>query len=189
MEHQKYGQLLTPDIRIHRQYFREMCKLLGIRVLYRAPKIDKSYTTYREIESNYKEPILIGCIFDEHPTQQTLKKIGWVSELNENSSFIHVDYDLPGLQQGALFIIPSGLDDGKGRLFRVVKMVNEIVYPSSITCEIVPEYTDDFKSISGGKDIKELVESEKLNVLNHETIGPMTSYIEDLENELSLNGE
>lgn len=189
MAHQKYGQLLTPDIRIHRQFFREMVKLLGIRVLYRAPKIDKSYTTHREIESNYEEPILIGCIFDEHPTQQTLKKIGWVSELNENSSFIHVDYDLPGLQQGALFIVPSGLDDGQGRVFRVVKMVTEIVYPSSITCEIVPEYEDDFESVSGGKTVDELVESEKLNVLNDETILPMTNEIETLEEQLALDGD
>ena len=109
--------------------------------------------------------------------------------MNENSSFIHVDYDLPGLQNGALFIVPSGLDDGKGRLFRVVKMVTEIVYPASITCEIVPEYEDDFESVSGGKNIKELVESEELNILNHEKIGPMTSYIEDLEQELLLDGD
>lgn len=189
-ENQKYGTLLTPDIRINRQYFREMCKLLGIRVLYRAPKPDKKYTTYREIEANYESPILTGCIFDEHPTQQTLKKMGWVSELNENSSFIHVDYDLPGLQQGALFIIPSGLDDGKGRLFRVVKMVNEIVYPSSMTCEIVPEYTDNFEDMSGGKDIDELIESEKLNILGDEQISPMTDYvIEDLEEQLALDGD
>ena len=189
MASQKYGSLLTPDIRIHRQYFREMCKLIGIKVLYRAPKLGKTYTTYREIESDYEEPKLIGCIFDEHPTQQTLKKIGWVSELNESSSFIHVDYDLPGLQQGALFIIPSGLDDGKGRLFRVVKMVNEIVYPSSITCEIVPEYEDDFESVSGGKTVDELVESEKLNVLNDEQIGPMTDEIISLEADLQLDGD
>ena len=189
MENQKYGQLLTPTIKINRQYFREMCKLLGIRVLYRAPKIGKTYTTYRELESNYEDPIMVGCIFDEHPTQQTLRKIGWVSELNENSSFIHVDYDLPGLQQGALFIIPSGLDDGKGRLFRVVKMVNEIVYPSSITCEIVPEYFDDFESVSGGKDVDELIDSEKLNILGTENIKPMTDEIIDLESQLALDGD
>lgn len=189
MENQKYGQLLTPDIKINRQYFREMCKLLGIRVLYRAPKTGKTYTTYRELESNYEDPIMVGCIFDEHPTQQTLRKIGWVSELNENSSFIHVDYDLPGLQQGALFIIPSGLDDGKGRLFRVVKMVNEIVYPSSITCEIVPEYFDDFESVANGKDIDELIDSEKLNILGTENIRPMTTEIEELESQLTLDGD
>lgn len=138
----KYGFLLTPSIKLHRNYFREMCKMLGIRVLYRSPLPNKHYTTYAEIDSSYNPPILVGCIFDDHPKQQTLKKLGWVSELQENSSLIHVDYDLPGLQQGCLFIVPSGLDGGRGRLFRVVKLVNDIVYPASVTCEIVPEYED-----------------------------------------------
>lgn len=141
---QKYGQLLTPDIKLNRQYFREMVKLLGIYVLYRAPKSSKSYTTYAELDNCFEQPILTGCIFDEHPTQQTLKKMGWVSELQENASIIHVDYDLPGLQQGALFIIPSGLDNAEGRLFRVSRLTNSIVYPASITCEIVPEWGNTF---------------------------------------------
>ena len=138
----KYGILLNSNAKLHRQYFREMVKLQGIWVLYRPPKPNKHYTTYAEIESNYEPPTLVGCIFHDHPDQQTLKKIGWMSELQADSSLIEVDYDLPNLQQGALFIIPSGLDTGKGRLFRVVKMSNPIVYPSSITCEIAPEYED-----------------------------------------------
>ena len=141
---EKYGLLLNENIKLHRQYFREMVKLLGVYVIYRAPKADKHWTTYGEIESNYESPLLVGCIFDQHPTQQTLKKIGWVSELQENASIIHVDYDLPNLQQGALFIIPSGLDNAKGRLFRVTKLTNSIIYPASIMCEIVPEYEDTF---------------------------------------------
>lgn len=144
MEHKKYGTLIQPSTKMHRQWFREMVKLLGIYVLYRAPKKEKKYTTYAEIDVNYERPIKIGCIFDEHPTQQTLKKMGWMSELQSNSSIIHVDYDLPDLQQGALFIIPSGLDHGKARIFRVVKMTTSMVYPASITCEIVPEYIDSF---------------------------------------------
>ena len=121
-----------------------MVKLLGIQVIYRAPRKDKHYTTYTEIESNYEAPMMVGCIFEEHPNQQTLKKLNWISELQENASLIHVDYDLPGLQQGALFIIPSGLDNNQGRLFRVSRLTNSIVYPSSITCEIVPEYENTF---------------------------------------------
>ena len=140
----KYGTLLNQDIKLHRKYFNEMVKLLGLLVIYRSPKEDKHYTIYSEIESNYNEPMLVGCIFDEHPTQYTLRKMGWAAELQQNASFIHVPYDLPNLQQGALFVIPSGLDDGKGRLFRVVSMSNSIVYPASITCEIVPEYYDTF---------------------------------------------
>ena len=71
-----------------------------------------------------------------------MKKLGWVSELEENASLISVPYDLPNIQVGALFIVPSGLDNSVGRLFRVVEMSNRMVYPSSITCKIVPEYED-----------------------------------------------
>ena len=142
-EDQKYGLLLhNNDIKLSRQYFREMCKLIGVYVLYRAPLEDKSYTTYAEIDSNFAPPILTGCLFEQHPNQYTTKKLGWVSELQENASLIHVEYDLPNLQIGSLFIVPSGLDDGKGRLFKVTKISNIMIYPSSITCEIVPEYED-----------------------------------------------
>ena len=142
MATKKYGQLLNGDALLQRQYFKEMVKLIGIYVLFRAPKADKSYTTYAEIESNYEEPKLVGCIFIDHLPQQTLKKMGWMSELYQSASVIEVPYDLEGLQQGALFIVPSGLDDGKGRLFRVTKLTNSIIYPASITCQIVPEYED-----------------------------------------------
>ena len=139
---QKYGLLLNQNAKLHRQYFREAVKLIGIYVLYRAPKPGKHYTTYNEIEDNYEEPLLIGCLFNDHPDQTTLRKIGWVAEMQPNASLIQVDYDLPNLQQGALFIVPSGLDDGKGRLFRVVSMSNSMMYPASMTCEIIPEYED-----------------------------------------------
>lgn len=162
METPKYGVLLTPQIKLHRKYFKEMCKLIGIQVLYYAPKPDKHYTTYTEIKSNYENPILVGCIFEEHPTQQTLKKMGWVSELQENSSIINVDYNLPNLQQGALFAIPSGLDDGKARMFRVVKLSNSIVYPSSMTCEIMPEFEDTFSD----SDYRHL--HDNFNLLNQD---------------------
>ena len=36
-DNEKYGLLLNSNIKLHRQYFREMCRLLGINVLYRAP--------------------------------------------------------------------------------------------------------------------------------------------------------
>lgn len=55
---------------------------------------------------------------------------------------IHVPYDLEHLQEGALFIIPSGIDQAKGRVFRVISMQNIMVYPASIACEIAPEYED-----------------------------------------------
>lgn len=137
-----YGLLINQDTKLHRQYFDEMSRLIGIKVIYRAPRKDKQYTTYAEVDSNYQEPLVTYCIFNEHPDQKTLKKMGWVSELQDSASLIHVRYDLPDIQQGALFIVPSGLDNAKGRLFRVVQLSNSMIYPASITCEIVPEYID-----------------------------------------------
>jgi hypothetical protein len=139
-----YGILLNNNAKLHRHYFKEMIKLIGINVIYRAPKQDKHWTTYGEIESNYQSPLLTGCIFDEHPNQYTMKKLGWVSELQEDASLISVPYDLPDIQVGALFIVPSGIDNTEGRLFRVTRLSNSMIYPSSVTCEIVPEYKDTY---------------------------------------------
>ena len=158
----KYGKLLNSDIKLHRKYFDEMVKLLGIQVIYRAPRPDKHWTTYSEVESNYERPILVGCLFEEHPTQSTMKKRGWVSELQENSSLIDIPYDTPDIQVGALFIVPSGLDDGKGRLFRCIKLTNSIVYPAAVTCEIVPEYENTY--VESSRDFTH----SSFNLLNEE---------------------
>ena len=138
----KYGVLITPDILLQRNYFKQMVELLGVWPIYLAPRPGKYYTTYAEIKSNYQEPEQIGCIFDEHPTQRTMKKLGWDSELQENASVISVPYDLHDLQQGALFIIPSAFDNTKGRLFRVAEISGEMIYPASLTCKLVPEFED-----------------------------------------------
>ncbi len=157
-----YGLLLNKDIKLHRHYFKEMVKLLGINVIYRSLKQGKKWTTYGEVDANYNKPELLGCIFDEHPTQQTLKKIGWVSELQESSSLIHIPYDTKGIEVGCLFVVPSGLDDGKGRLFRCVKLSNIMVYPASMTCEIVPEYENTYEpTLNDFKDTS-------FNLLNEE---------------------
>lgn len=145
MEKTNYGLLLRPsDIKLNRKYFKEMCSLLGIKVVYRAPRQDKNYTTYTEIESNYLPAEVVNCIFEEHPEQQTAKKLGWIAELQEDASIIHVPYDLHDIQVGALFIVPSGIDNAKGRLFRVVKLSTIMIYPASISCMIVPEYENTF---------------------------------------------
>ena len=117
-----------------------MTKLIGINVIYRAPRPSKVFDEYGDLDTNYTEPEVVGCIFQEHPDQKSLKKMGWVAELQESSSIIHVPYDLPGLQVGALFTIPSGLDNTPGRTFRVISIQNIMIYPASIACEIAPEY-------------------------------------------------
>ena len=137
-----YGILITPEIKLHRKYFLEMAKLLGIQFIYKAPLPGKTFDKHGDLNANYYPGQVVFGIFQDHPDQKTLKKMGWVAELQENSSIIHVPYDLPNLQVGALFIIPSGIDKAEGRVFRVISMQNIMVYPASIACEIAPEYED-----------------------------------------------
>ena len=134
-----YRLLIGKDIKLHRMWFKQMLALHGINCKYRAPK-NKEYDSYGDLQTGYKPEIIVGCLFEEHPNQKSLKKAGWVAELQEGSSMIHVPYDLPDLQVGALFEVPSGLDNSKGRVFRVISMSNIMIYPASIACEIALEY-------------------------------------------------
>lgn len=135
-----YGKLINKDIKLHRMWFKQMVALHGINCKYRAPLPNKTYDIYADLQTGYRPEIIVGCIFEEHPDQKSLKKAGWVAELQEGASIIHVPYDLPDLQVGALFDVPSGLDTSKGRLFRVISMSNIMIYPASIACEIALEY-------------------------------------------------
>ena len=137
-----YGILIKPGIKLHRKWFKQMVKMIGINCLYRAPKPGKTHDKYGDLDAKYELPETVGVIFQDHPDQKTLKKMGWVAELQEGSSIIHVPYDLHGLQEGALFQLPSGLDNAEGRWFRVISMSNIMIYPASIACEIAPEYVD-----------------------------------------------
>lgn len=137
-----YGFLINKDIKLHRKYFEQMTKMLGINCIYQEPLPGKDYDMHGHLSTKYKEGITVGCIFQDHPDQKTLKKMGWVAELQEGSSIIHVPYDLSGIQVGALFTIPSGIDNAPPRVFRVISIQNIMVYPASIACEIAPEYFD-----------------------------------------------
>lgn len=55
---------------------------------------------------------------------------------------IHVAYDVPGIQAGGIFTIPSGLDNAAPRKFKVLRLQNSAIYPSSISCELGPLLDD-----------------------------------------------
>lgn len=140
-----YGLLLhEKDLQLQKKYFAEMTRLLGVKVIYRQPLPDKHWTNYGEIESNYFPPRIVSCIFNEHPDQRTMRKLGWAAELQNTASLISVPYDLEGLQVGALFVVPDVFDKRKGRLFRVTELSTIMIAPASITCQLVPEYEDTF---------------------------------------------
>lgn len=141
MEQNDIGILLREkNIKLQRRYFEETVKLIGIQAIYREPLEGKKWDEWGELNAYFKPPRRVGVLFEDHPTQRSLKKRGWVAELQENSSLIDVPYDVPGLQAGALFILPSGIDNAKGRVFKVLNNQNIMVFPSYITCEIAPVY-------------------------------------------------
>ena len=61
-----YGLLLNKDIKLHRQYFKEMAKLLGINCIYKAPRHDKDYDAHGDLDTHYYEPMIVNVIFQEH---------------------------------------------------------------------------------------------------------------------------
>lgn len=173
MEQYDTGWLLDKrTIEMHRKWFKEMASMHGIKVQYKAPRKGKTYNLYGETDTNYCEPIDVWCIFDEHPTVWTQKKLGWNSELSDSLSIIHVPYDLPELQVGALFIIPGGTDIGERRVFKVIKMSTQFVYPASISCQVGPVIESDYEPsmINHEQDNFNLLadenDDEESNVLN-----------------------
>lgn len=147
MEDKDLGILLKRNnLAVHRKYFEQMVRLIGIYVLYRAPREEqKEYDLHGELDALYCEPIRVGSIFTEYTDQKTMKKLGWNAERDETHPTLQVPYDTPGLQAGGLFIIPSGLDKAIGRVFKILDMNNSPIYPSCITCKLGPVMKNEFE--------------------------------------------
>ena len=148
-----YGILLNEqNIKYQRRQFNEMVRLYGIYVKYYDIS-NKQFTNYSEIIGDTEHWMKIGVIFTDHIDQRTQKKLGWNSELVENALVVNFPYDTPNIQVGCLIAVPSGIDNTPARLFRISRMSTIMIYPSSITCECVPEmantlppsYTQDFR--------------------------------------------
>ena len=141
MENIDTGLLLNKqNIQLYRMWFKQFLALHGLNVIHRAPRPGKTYNGYGELDTFYYEPVGVSCIFDEHPNQKSMKKLGWNAELQDNPIVIHLPYDTEGLQAGSLIIIPSGLDNAQPRMFRVIQLSNIALYPCSISCELGLEW-------------------------------------------------
>lgn len=140
MENKDTGILLSKkNIELYRAWFKQMVKLIGVYVLYRAPRKEhKEHNLHGELDALYYEPIQVGSLFTEHTDQKTMKKLGWNAERDETHPTIEVPYDTPELQAGGLFVIPSGLDNATGRVFKILDMHNSPVYPCCIVCKLGP---------------------------------------------------
>lgn len=77
MENKDTGLLLPKqDLELFRMWFKQMTDLLGIKVLYRAPRDSKEYDLHGELDARYYPSRVVGAIYNEHTDQKTMKKLG-----------------------------------------------------------------------------------------------------------------
>jgi hypothetical protein len=133
-----YETLLGSDLEIFRDYFKEALQFYGIPARYYQIKPGETFNESAELKAGYYDPKRIRVIFNQVPTVRTLKMLGWVTELDMDvQPIVDVMFDLPGLQVGCLISIKDPLNK-KGRLFKITKMSVGILYPASVTCQLVP---------------------------------------------------
>lgn len=133
------GLLLQNDLEIQRYYFNEALDYYGIDAdYYQVKEETQKFTSAGELSSKYYDPVRVKLIYDQVPKINTLKKLGWVPELNQDSQpIIHIPFDTPGIQVGALFRIEDPLRPGTGKIFRTTKLTTGIIYPVAATLQIV----------------------------------------------------
>lgn len=132
------GLLNRSDSTIFRDYFKEMCKLIGISVTYQYIE-KREITIHSEDNSTLSQPIRLDILLDEHPKLDTLNKLGWLSELNEQHPMIvHLPYDTPNLTVDARITIESIDGLARPRVYRITRIKNDLEYPESYTCTIAP---------------------------------------------------
>ena len=135
------GLLTQNDSTIFRSYFKEMAKLIGIRVLYQYP-IDMNFTIYaEEVPKGFSEEIELDIIFDENPKVTTLRKYGWVSELPEDKPYMAtLPFDTKNLCKGCRILIvpPQPLADK--RTFVITDIQAGLEFPDSWVCKLAPVF-------------------------------------------------
>ncbi len=151
------NSILQNDLTALRYQMQEVLDMYGIQAKYYQIKPGHTFTVAGELSANYFDPIDCRVLFDQVPKVSTLKKLGWVTELDQAASLIHISFDTPGISHGAVFEIKDPLASDSGKLFRVTKLQTGILYPTFVTCQIVPvvgsEPSQTLKPYDGDKSI------------------------------------
>lgn len=117
-----------------------MAELLGQTVMYQYPlTFDK--TIHSEPNIEFSDPVRLDIIFNENPTVDTLRKHGWVTEINGSLPVIaQVPYDTPHLARYARITIPPVGNIMRERIFEVTEISTFLEYPDCWTVKLAPVY-------------------------------------------------
>ena len=137
------GLLIDDDANLFKGFFKEMCKLRGIRGKYQYIMSSKEYTIHSELKVTYSEPLLVDMIFEEYPKQRTLRRHGWFSEDKKDDVpyVAHIPYDVPKVEKGCLIWIPAGATN-VFKPFRIEDISTIIEFPASLTVKLAPYIQD-----------------------------------------------
>lgn len=156
------GLLNRSDARIFRQYFNEMVKLIGQSVGYQYV-IKQNLTIHSEDNSNLSSMIRINILFDDNPKIDTLNRLGWTSELNEQQPIvINMPYNTPNLTVNARITIESVDGTARPRVFKITHIASDLEFPDAYTCAIVPVYD-------------QYIQQNQYTLVNHEKINQSES--------------
>ena len=138
------GLLTNRDARLFRCFFKEMARLRGIRVDYRYA-VNTNTTIYAEFQCEYSAPIKMDIIFQENPSVNTLRRIGWVSENPEDKPYIAMlPFDAKNLDTNAVIDIPPiDVVKEKPRRFRVNTITSLVEYPDCWICTVAPVFNNE----------------------------------------------
>lgn len=151
------GLLTRNDAKLFRGYFDEMCKLLGQSVAYQYI-VKRDMTIHSEDNNDYSMPIRIDIIFEENPTVDTLNRLGWLTELQDQQPLIaYMSYNTPKLTVGARIMIESISGTDRPRLFKITKIGSDLEFPDCYTCALVPVFD-------------QLPQTNTYTLVNHEKI-------------------
>lgn len=152
------GLLVRQDAKIFRGYFKEMCKLDGISVGYQYV-VKQAMTIHSEDNSFLSMPIRIDILFDEQPNVDTLKRLGWVTEISSNQPVVvNMPYDTPNLTVNARIIIESIDGTPRPRVFKITSIQSDLEFPDAYTCSAVPVVDQSYQ-----KNQYTLVNTEKIS--------------------------
>lgn len=135
-----------------------MCKLIGISVGYQYVT-KQEMTIHSEDNSEYSMPLRLDILFDDNPKVDTLNRLGWVSEINDQKPVVaNLPYNTPKLTVNARITIESIDGIARPRVFRITHIATDLEFPDAYTCALVPVFDQIHQ-----RNQYTLVNNEKIN--------------------------
>ena len=133
------GLISEQEVIYLREQFNETVKQLGVPFIYQYPLGNNLDDFAQPAPDGYSVELEVYGLFDGEPKLKTYRNLGWVVEKGDNPPFLlHIPFDTPHIQKGALFKISGQFTGIEARVFQVTELTTGLVCPDHIVCQIVP---------------------------------------------------